>query len=197
MTPTELVDTYIGTMRMVHGDPLADVIQMDYHKGFFKISIPMVGDNGEFIPLPTRNLRRVHIENSIRKLMIRYQKENKYMIPLVECSASRFNPVTSQSDNRTYGEMAVITRSEGLKLVWNPKVCNSHISDPIVSVFVGDDYLSFLGMIEELNKHTKALEFGIFLGSIGDQHKIVYLVQFAPEQWKFFIESVHAGRRKS
>lgn len=194
MPPKYLIAAYIESMRIVHGNELAQAIQLEYRKGFYRINVPMVGSDGEFIRIPTRNLRRIHIAQSIYKLSLRYQKEHKYMIPIAECTASRIGG-EDQYDH-SLGDLSIIVTSTGAHLVWRPRNANCFIHDPIVAVFVDNDYISLMATIDGLSTHKQASEFGIFIRPVNSEVKSPsFMFTFAPDQWWFFRDSLMAGRR--
>lgn len=195
LSSESMIKLYRQAMKRVHGPAMERAVELEYKKGFFKLSIPIFV-NGIAKRMPTRSLRKSTIAASIRRLTLRYWRDNRLMIPSFACVA---RPIDNPA-HATHGEVAVLASAEGLQLVWKPNHASSFLSDPIVSCYTSETYSDLLGLINYMNEQLqtlgpKVITLSLRVAPVGADIPMFVFV-FLPPDWREFASYIHDERKK-
>jgi hypothetical protein len=194
--PDQVIGSYLGLMRALHGDQVADHIRLDYNRGFYRLSLPTVMEDGSVRRFPPRGLRLQHMINSIYRLSERYVKEKRYMVPVIACNITPLQ-APDAADAKLWrcpcGELSVVSFPGGLKLVWLP-LRQSSFSDAVVSYFsIADNTLNELrALVEDLSRHEGVEMYHIHLIPVGETAPR-YSLDITPQNWRHFADAVKSS----
>lgn len=190
MNPAGVIESYRSIMRQVHGDQVADHVGLEYNKGYYKLSLPLLLEDGSIRQLRPRGLRLWQMIESIYRLSARYAKENRQMIPIIRCSLSALIDSDTKVGRFPFGELHIISNPLGIKFVWIPSRQGT-FNESVVAYFCHIDGTlgDLLALVANLSGHEGVAMYHLHITPIGESVPR-YSLDIEPQEWPHFVKSI-------